>query len=349
MESKTGRAGWPVLLDLAAHQYGLATRGQIEAALTRGLFDRRVAEGVLVRVAPRVWRVGAAPASWRQRVMAACLSIGPPVAASHHSAAELWRIEEVARQRIHLTVPRHRGGGVGDGLRASGVVVHRAELPTASITERYDLPVTTVARTLVDLAGVVPQADELLAKIADSLDRRRLLDLDALRRERLARRQARGGRIVDGLLQRWGVDPEGGGDSVAEDEVYGWLVDGGLPIPAKQHEVSLPGGGLARLDLAYPLQRIAIEFDGFRYHRGRDAFDHDRARLGELAALGWLVVPVTATDCAEDVVRRVRGALRSRGWDPPVSSPRAAGPVDSNPQAGMVGLRVTPGPRHAVS
>ncbi|HLI02177.1 MAG TPA: type IV toxin-antitoxin system AbiEi family antitoxin domain-containing protein [Acidimicrobiales bacterium] len=314
------KAGWPALLDLAAGQHGLATRQQIEAALSRRAFDRRVAEGVLTQVGRGVWRVGAVPVTWRQRVMAACLSVGPPVAASHHSAAELWRIEEVARQRIHLTVPRQRGGGVGKALRAAGIVVHRAELPPESVTQRYRIPVTTLPRTLVDLAGALSTADGLLATIADGLDRRRLLDLDALRRERERRRPVAGGQVVDGLLERWVADKgEKGGrsDSDAEVRLYAGLVDAGLPIPAKQYEVCLPGGGLARLDLAYPLQRVGVEFDGFAFHKGREAFDHDRARMAELAALDWLILPVTSTDRADDVIRRVRGALLLRGWDPP--------------------------------
>ena len=350
-ESKSERAGWPALIDVASRQYGLATRTQLEAAMKRSELERKAAEGVLSRVANGVWMVGATPRSWRQRVMAACLSVGPPVAASHHSAAELWGIKEVARQGVHVTVPRWRSGRVRERGLGVGVVVHHAELRAGSITEQYGLPVTTLARTLVDLAGALSQADDLLARIADGLDRRRLLDLDALRRERQGRRQAKGGPVVDRLLQRWSADDQekeekgGRSDSAAEERVYGWLVDGGLPIPTRQHEVLLPGGGLARLDLAYPLHRVGIEFDGFAFHKGREAFDHDRARLAELAALDRLVVPVTFTDRADDVVRRVRGAMQLRGWLPPGGD----GPVHLKPQAAEDGLRVTPGPRRAIS
>ncbi len=69
---------------------------------------------------------------------------------------------------------------------------------------------------------------------------------------------------------------------------------------------------VGRLDFAYPAQRVAIEADGFRYHGGRRAFDHDRARGNELLTLGWRVLHVTAKhieEHPEQVVAWVQQAL----------------------------------------
>lgn len=305
----------------ADRQYGLLTRPQIESGLSRGQFERRVREGILLPAGPRgVWRLAGAQPSWRQRVMATCLSIGPPVAASHSTAARLWSIEAIAPVGLHVVVPPGRSGrppgagqsttsspGPGKPAPAPDLVVHHGDLPADAVAQRYGIPVTSPARTILDLGGDVPP--DALARAVDELKRARLLGLEELRAERCRRPRLRGVGSVDRILHRW---QEGAGDSGWEERVFGWLVDAGLPVPVRQHPVELGDGSLAVLDLAYPRHRVGVEFDGWTWHQGRDRFDRDRARASALAAAGWLVVTVTSAHPPPEVVARVRQALALR-------------------------------------
>jgi very-short-patch-repair endonuclease len=189
------------------------------------------------------------------------------------------------------------------------VQVHRSELPVAHITEQLSIPVTTVARTLADLASQVSL--EVLGIATDDALRRRLLDvheLEGLRVGRVGRKAF--GQVVSRRL----AEPPG--ESVAEDRVYRWLVDAGLPAPVRQHRVVLPTAVVV-LDMAYPEERVGIEFDGFEWHKGRRSFDRDRERHSELAVAGWRIITVTSAHPKPDVIDRVRRAL-----DAPVAPQR---------------------------
>lgn len=300
------------LVAKAEAQYGLVTRRQIDAALTRGQFDQLARRRAIVPAVRGVWRMAGTPWTWRGRVMAVCLSVGPPVAASHSTAARLWGVEGVPPPGLHVVVPTRRNGQAGKSL-PGGVVVHHAQLAEGTVVERHRLPVTTTARTLVDLAATL-QVDAL-SRVAEALDRDRHFDLGALRLERLARPRVPGVGHIDALLARWTDEPAG--DSAWEDRVFRWLVEGGLPVPRRQYQVVLGNGTVAIPDFAYPGEKVAVEFDGFRDHRGRERFDHDRARLSELTADGWATIHVTSRQSAEEVVGRVRRALEARGWRAP--------------------------------
>ncbi len=108
-------------------------------------------------------------------------------------------------------------------------------------------------------------------------------------------------RLADGLTE-----------SPLESDMLNLLKDRDMPMPKLQYEVWQWERFIARLDFAYPEQRVAIEVDGFRYHDGRQAFDADRARSNEIQAMGWLVLRITSKHLEEDpdgVVAWVRRAL----------------------------------------
>ena len=93
------------------------------------------------------------------------------------------------------------------------------------------------------------------------------------------------------------------------------LHDGGAPAPVPQYEVRDAGGRfLARVDLAYPQWRIALEYEG-DHHRERAQFRRDIARVNALRQAGWLVLRFTADDVLrhpDRVVRHVLAAIRER-------------------------------------
>jgi hypothetical protein len=105
---------------------------------------------------------------------------------------------------------------------------------------------------------------------------------------------------------------DAGAESPQESRLRLILIAGGLPRPVCQYEVRDPAGMfVARLDLAYPEQRLGIEYEG-DHHRGRGAFQHDMRRINRLRACGWTVLRFGVADIYRDrarVVATVRAAL----------------------------------------
>jgi very-short-patch-repair endonuclease len=161
-------------------------------------------------------------------------------------------------------------------------------------TERHGIPVTTIVRTLVDLAAVTPIA-RLEAALDDTL-RRELTDVASVqtRLEQLAARSRRGVRNLRALLAE--RDPStSASESVLETRFMRVLRDRGLPTPVPQFVIRTTAGRfIARVDFAYPDAGLVIEVDSYLHHGGRRKFEDDLRRRTELVAAGWQVVHVTA-------------------------------------------------------
>ncbi|WP_170121236.1 endonuclease domain-containing protein [Geodermatophilus tzadiensis] len=106
-------------------------------------------------------------------------------------------------------------------------------------------------------------------------------------------------------------------DARSESPPESWVrvacVLAGLPAPVPQYEVVEGGRWLARVDLAWPEQRVIVEYEGAHHFDGVQIVVDD-ARLARLVAAGWTVVRVAAHDlrALDDVVARVRAALDRR-------------------------------------
>ena len=142
----------------------------------------------------------------------------------------------------------------------------------------------------------------------DALLGRRLFWAPDLARFAAARPGWPGARQLASLIEL--VD--GGAASPMESRIRLVMVDGGLPRPVTQYEI-FDGNGLfvARVDLAYPGSRVAIEFEG-DHHRGLGVFAHDLRRMNALRMLGWTVLRFSATDVfgqPGQIVDQVRAAL----------------------------------------
>jgi very-short-patch-repair endonuclease len=294
---------------LAARQHGLVSRSQVRAlGLTARQIDLRIAAGVLVAVRRGIYRVGGSPASPEQRLLAACLAAGPGAVASHRSAAAVWELRGVDWPRPEVSVPITRRPTV------PGATVHRATVLGRPDTTRWrGVPVTTPARTLLDLGAVAPELVE--PAMEDALLRGLVTD-SSLRRtlERVGSHGRDGTAVLRDLLAQ---RPRGSAptESPLEDALLALLRRHRLPEPVRQHLVSAPGGRVLRIDLAYPRAKLGIEADGRRWHSGRADFQNDRSRGNVLAAAGWTILCFTWDDVrrrGDQVVGAVERLLLQR-------------------------------------
>lgn len=290
---------------IAGRQLGLVTRHQlVEAGVTDSPLRRRVAAGTLVRAGYAVYRVSAAPRTWEQRALAACLATGGGAVLCRRSAARLWRLDLPASDAVDVaTADRHGRARVAGGIR-----VHRPlALDPLDTTRVGALPLTTVARTLVDLAAEL-QPTVLQRVVDDALAQglvapARVHDVMA----RLGGRGRSGFCALRAVLGEWNTGGPLG--SVAEAAASRLLAASGLPVPVRQYHVVGVDGTEMRVDFAWPEQRVVLEVDGFRWHSGPRARDRDSHRTNALVAAGWHVVRATPSEL-EDGGATVVAALR---------------------------------------
>jgi hypothetical protein len=265
----------------AARQLGLATREQLRAAgLTDRQVDLRVEAGVLRIIHDRVLHHTAWPFTHETRMLAAVLACGPTAVLSHRSAAVLHKFEGIRRVRPEVTVM----GTVLPKLRDA--TVHRTDvLDPVDCSRVSPLPVTSPARTLLDLGAVVPFELVREAVHAACLDKR-VTEAELLSvLDRVGKRGRRGTAPLRSILRD--ALPDERLASMLERELL-WLIrraDVGEPV--LQYELVCADGRLAILDFAWPDRRFAIEADGHRWHASPKKLEADNARRRSIRATGW--------------------------------------------------------------
>ncbi len=279
-------------VELAERQHGVVARRQLLAlGVDADVLKRRVRNGVLRPVHRGVYAVGHAALGDAARWMAAVLACGAGGVLSHLSAARLWAMFSVPFDHaVHVTVSDVQ-------RRHAGIVVHRASTTPADVTRHLGIPVTTVARTYVDVADVATYA--ALRRMADHGVR---LDAAAIRRAqaRAPNRRGRGrlARLIgDDVRTRSGL----------ERQMRRLARGAGLPPPLVNHRVL----GRER-DFTWPQHRLVVEVDGGRYHAPRAAREADHERDAELVVAGWRVLRFTDTHVEHEpaaVTAVVRRAL----------------------------------------
>jgi very-short-patch-repair endonuclease len=234
--------------------------------------------------------------------MAAVLASGPEAVLSHWSAAALWELRSTARERIDVTVP-HRSRSSGRIRR------HISQVPDDERTVKEGIPVTSVPRTIFDLAASEPQdaVENLLREMefAELRDRLSLWDLV----ERYPGR--RGVRNVRGALDRLKEDPGGRKRSKLEERFDPFLRRYRLPLP-RFNDWIIIGGERFQVDCHWPGTGQIVELDGWQGHGTRSAFREDRARGRTLSAAGYTVTRLTwnqLDDEAEAVAADLRALL----------------------------------------
>jgi very-short-patch-repair endonuclease len=249
-----------------------------------------------------VYAIAGAPESWEQDLLAVCLAGGPRTHVAFEAAARLHSLVGFDSKTVEV---------VQFGKRPSvieGVVVHESEVfGPAHVARVGVLPVTSVARTLCDLTAV--STSWVVEKAVDDALRRQIVTLKALARvaaDLEGRGRLRCTMMREILEQRAsGYHP---GESDPEKRVAEVLVRAGLPEPVRQHWVSVRGRRY-RIDLCYPELGIAIEYDGWDHHKGRQAFDADRARGNDLVVLGMQLLRFTSRSSDDTIADTVRSAI----------------------------------------
>jgi very-short-patch-repair endonuclease len=264
------------IADLAGRQHGVVARRQLLAAgistdRIKGLLRR----GHLHRLHRGVYAVGHAQISQEGRWLAAVLACGPDAVLSHGPAGQLLGIvPRRERFALHVTVPGRAQRG------PAGIVTHFPRcLDRRDITTRNRIPVTTVTRTVWDLATT---STPLATRRAFEQAERRGLDRERLRSLLDAAPSRKGAGVIRALLAERAL-PLSETRSRLEEIVLETCRDHGLPLPA----VNVPLCGY-EVDLLWPAARLVVEADGGD-HLGRAQRDRDNERDAVLARAGYLV------------------------------------------------------------
>lgn len=260
---------------------GIVTRLRLLAlGLTPAAVDWRLANRRLIHMYDGVYAVGHRILTPNGHRRAAVLACGPAAVLSHKSAGALWGLLTTSQTKHDVTVP-------GTSRKPQrGIRVHRTRsLHPDDVTTRDGIPVTSVARTIVDLAGVL-RPSQLLAVI-EQAERERLLNIGQIQQALDRRPNAKGSKRLRRILGGYtGVAPT---RSELERRFLALVTKAGLPAPLVNTKVA----GL-EVDIYWPQWRLVVELDGRGYHSGPRSFETDRIRDARLQRARCRVLRVTS-------------------------------------------------------
>lgn len=301
---RTARPHEASIAELAGRQHGVVARAQLRRlGFGSGAIDRRIELGRLHVVHQAVFAVGHRLLTIEGRWMAAVLAGGRGATLSHSSAADLHGLTALRRPHAHVTAPRR--------LRARrGISFHESTLPADEYDLRDGIPVTTVARTLIDLAAVTSMVR--LEQAVARAEHRGLADSPSLA-ELVTRYPGRRGMAALRTVLAAG---RLGGIAASELELrfLEFLDSRRLPRPQVNQPLE-PAGRRMIVDCLWPAERLVVELDGRGHHGHEQAFEADRARDLALAAAGYVAVRVTwwrLHQEPDELERELREALRAR-------------------------------------
>lgn len=276
------------LIEVGRHQHGMVSRSQvIDAGGQDATIARRVRSGRWERCHPGVYRLGSAPDGHLQQLWAAHLAAGPDSVISHEAAAGLFRLTGFPRCAPVLILPHPRHA------RVSGATVHQiSDLDARWIWRLDGLPVTTSARTIVDLAAVTSRA-RLARALEDGLVSGKVgHGAVAACLFEVMRPGKRGLGKLASIL-----DEHGPGTIPAASELerllFQAIESAGLPRPRRQFPLPGRQAATGRVDAAYVEAKLILEADGRRWHSRRADFARDRRRDNEAARAGWQTLRFT--------------------------------------------------------
>ena len=258
-----------LLARLARNSYGVVTRRELlGAGITPEELRQRIQCGALLPVHRGVYRVGHLAPSREATYLAAVKASGNGALLAGRAAAHLWGLIRGAPPAPEVISSRDS--------RPKGFVAHHARgLDPRDAGRRLRIPVTTVPRTLVDLAACLPSP--ALARACHEAGVKYRVTPRQVDEVLGRRRNARGATTLRRILN--GHEPVT--LSKLESRFLARLRDAGLPLP----QTNKPAGG-RRVDCRWPQRRLTVELDSYRYHSSRHAWEMDRRREREARARG---------------------------------------------------------------
>jgi hypothetical protein len=240
--------------------------------------------GRLLVIYRGVYAVGHRALRAEGRRLAAVLACGPLAVLSHLTAAVHWGLLATTQTRIDVTAPRSREG-------VPGICLHRARSLDAQDTTIHEgIPITTIARTLLDLAATV-QSHRLERALAQAerlqvYDHRAIIDV-------IARSNGHRGR---GALARATAQEPKLTRSEIEARFLALVRKAGLPDPQANSPLDAPDHPGIVPDFYFPTHRLVVETDGWGSHGTKAAFKSDRRKDAALTAAGYRVMRFTYDD-----------------------------------------------------
>ncbi|MFT3865309.1 MAG: DUF559 domain-containing protein [Solirubrobacterales bacterium] len=284
---------------LAGRQHGVVGRWQLqEIGLTEKMIKTRIAHGGLHRVHRGVYAVGHRALTVESRWMAAVLAHGPLAVLSHRSAGQLWGLYPRSRIAPEVTVP-------GSKKTKRWIAAHRGTLLGDEVVRVRGIPVTSVPRTMFDLAGMLKEREVERAwnemEVRGYRDRLSVPHL-------LERHPGRKGSLVLARLAERATLPVGITRNDLEEAFLALVDRYELPRPRMNVHIALRGR-FYEIDCLWEDRRVAIELDGGGAHGTTEAFHKDRERDRILTAEGFTTARIT-WDHIQDTPAEVADDLR---------------------------------------
>jgi predicted transcriptional regulator of viral defense system len=255
-----------VIARIAASQHGVVTRNQLlSAGVSRRSIANRLDKGSLIRVHAGIYRVGHRAPNILATFIAAVYACGDGAALSGRAAGHLLGIVRAVPEEPEVTAPRRR--------TVDGVATRRGQTIEATIW--HNIPVTTPARTLVDLAASLTAAE--LARAMHEAGIRHGTTPEQVEAVLSRHANAPGAAALRAVLR---------GDvhvtlSKLENAFLELLRNAGLPLPVTNRRA---GGSF--VDCRWPEHKLTVELDSYRFHSSRHAWEQDRRRERQAYARG---------------------------------------------------------------
>jgi hypothetical protein len=300
MDRLEGPPPWLRASRLAGRQFGVLSGAQLrELGVGRGAVAKAVRAGRLHRVHRGVYAVGHRVLRVEGIRLAAVLACGPGGVLSHRSAASHWGLLATDQVGVDVTAPRSRQG-------VPGIRLHTSRCLDARDTTRHEgIPITTVHRTLLDLAAA-SRDDQLERALAQAMhlqlyDHRAITDV-------IARSNGhRGTKVLEQATRREPKLTKG----AWEIRLLRLVRSAHLPEPICNRPLHAPDHGECKPDFYWPAYNLIVETDGWEAHRTLAAFRSDRAKDAALTAAGYRVLRFTWDIHDATILRRLRALLQN--------------------------------------
>lgn len=295
-----------LIAQAAAPRGGVITRPRLRSlGLTDDEIDYRVRTGRLHRVRRGVYLVGHPHLCGHAHRWAALLACGRGAVLSHRSAAAEWDMLRTPATVVYVTVPSHAGRARRRGIR----VARSTTLRPAVVAERNGLPVTSVARTLLDVAAT--ESHRTLEMAVEGADAAGVFDLADIHRLAPRGTGVRGAKalyaVLDDALIGTTITR-----SMLEEAMLALCRRAGLPQPMLNQKL-----GPWEVDCLWRAQRLVVKVQSTTHHRTTHQVARDAEKEADLMTAGYDVLHVADVHVIRrpaDVARRVGRLLT-----PPVS------------------------------